>query len=165
MSYEDEILPLVGDPIPDPRPSVFLLKVEDHISFVNPRSYSLFKVEQINPASYFVTSGDAVEKAKVLEKDLWHLAGELRKHSYTIIEKEKNVSAAKAQQLYRTGTRPSKPKKFHLYEEAIWKSAGQARKLLNALKKVKGENCFLETEWDSHNLLCIPKNPRTPRNT
>jgi hypothetical protein len=163
MPYEDEVLPLIGDPIPDPHPSVFLLVVEDHVDYVNPRSFSLHKVPQINPASYFVTSGDAVEKAKVLEKDLWHLAGELRKQSYTIIEKEHNVTASKAQQLYRTGTRPSKPKKFHLYEEAMWKSAGQARKLLNALKKAKGVNCFLETEWDSHRLLCIPKNPRTPR--
>jgi len=164
MPYEDETLPLIGDPIPDPHPSVFILKVEQHVPFVNPRSYGLHKAEQINPQSYFVTSGDAVEKAKVLEKDLWHLAGELRKQSYAIIEREHKVSASKAQQMYRNGTRPSKPKKFHIYEEAIWKLAGQARKLLNALKKAKGENCFLETEWDSHNLLCIPKNPRNPRN-
>ena len=164
MSYEDVELPMIGDPIPDPPPSIYQLIVEDHVPFINPRSYAIHKVAQINPASYFVTSGDAVEKAKVLEKDLWHLAGELRKMSYSIIEKEENVDHAKAQQLYRTGLRPTKPKKLHLYEEAIWKNAGQARKMLNALIKAKGPNCFLETEWNSHCLLCIPKNPRTPRN-
>lgn len=163
----DELLK-IGEPIPEPPPSVFELVVEDHVPFVNPRSYGLSSAadtaDSINPADYFVTSGDAVEKTKVLEKDLWHLAGELRKRSYALLEKEHGCSPAEAQALFRDGVRPSRPKRFHEYEAAVWKAAGQARKLLNALQKAKGENCFLETEWESHKLLCIPKNPRTPRN-
>lgn len=162
----DELLK-VGEPIPEPPPSVFELVVEDHVAFVNPKSYGLSSAgdlrDCINPADYFVTSGDAVEKAKILERDIWHLAGELRKRSYALLEKEHGCTSAEAQALFRDGERPSRPKRFHLYEAAVWKAAGQARKLLNSLQKVKGENCFLETEWDSHKLLCIPKNPRTPR--
>lgn len=158
----------IGEDIPDQRPSVFELIVEDHVTFVNPKSYGLtgteYLAECVNPADYFVTSGDAVEKAKILEKKIWHLAGELRRRSYLMIENEHGCTPAEAQAMFREGTRPSRPKRFHEYEAAVWKAAGQSRKLLNALIKAKGEDIFLETEWDSHKLLCIPKNPRTPRN-
>ena len=33
----------------------------------------------INPRDYFVTSGEAVQKAKKLEEDIWLLAGKARK--------------------------------------------------------------------------------------
>ena len=158
----------IGEDISEQRPSVFELIVEDHVSFVNPKTFGLTGVdylnECINPADYFVTSGDAVEKAKILEKIIWNLAGELRKRSYLMIENEHGCTPSEAQALFRDGTRPSRPKRFHEYETAVWKAAGQARKLLNALRKAKGADCFLETEWDNHRLLCIPKNPRNPRN-
>ena len=32
--------------------------------------------------------------------------------------------------------------------------------LLNKLIEARGDDCFLETEWDSHRLFVIPKNPR-----
>ena len=157
----------IGSDISDLRPSVFELIVEDHVAFVNPKSYDLigaeYLTECINPADYFVTSGDAIEKARILEKRIWHLAGKLRRQSYLMIESEHGCTPAEAQALFRDETRPSRPKRFHEYEAAVWKAAGQARKLLNALIKSKGDNCFLETEWDNHKLLCIPKNPRTPK--
>jgi|GEM_PF-2933706 len=159
----------IGDGIPSPHPSVFELIIEDHIPFVNPKSFGLTSVEYlsecINPASYFVTSGDAVEKARFLEKNIWNLAGELRRRSYVMIENEHRCTSTEAQALFRDGIRPSRPKRFHEYEAAVWKTAGQARKLLNALIKAKGEECFLETEWDCHKLLCIPKNPRVKPNS
>ena len=33
----------------------------------------------VDPKTYFVTSGEAVQKAKKLEDDLWYLAGQARK--------------------------------------------------------------------------------------
>ncbi|MEM3097480.1 MAG: hypothetical protein QXU32_02005 [Nitrososphaerales archaeon] len=36
-------------------------------------------VSAIDPKNYFVTSGEAIQKAKKLEQDLWHMAGEARK--------------------------------------------------------------------------------------
>lgn len=150
----------VGEPIGEDRPSVFELTLEDHIQYVNPASFGLCGVDSINPADYFVTSGDAVEKAKVLERELWDLAGALRKKAYALIEEEYRCTPSEAQFKYRKGVRPSNPKRFGDYESAIWKAAGQARRLLNALKQARGDNCFLETEWDNHRLLCIPKNPR-----
>jgi hypothetical protein len=163
---DDELLK-VGEPIPDPPPSVFELVGKDHVPFVNPKTYGLSSAADlrdcINPADYYVTSGDAVEKAKALERDIWHLAGQLRKRVYAIIEKEHGCNHVDAQAKFRDGIRPSSPKRFHEYEAAVWKAAGQAVKMRNALLKAKGVNCFLETEWERHKLLCIPKNPRTPR--
>jgi len=138
------ILAKIGDEIGDPPPSVFELIVTDHIKFVDPKLYGL-STEGIDPSDYFITSGDAVEKAKILDRDIWHLAGELRKELKLLIPDDARTIL------------------FKDYEAAMWKAAGQSRKMLNALKKAKGVNFFLETEWDDHKLLCIPKNPRTPR--
>lgn len=147
----------VGDPIVGQAPAVFELVVSDHVQRVNPKDFGLER-EGIDPYAYFITSGDAVEKARVLDHDLWQLAGSLRKELFQIIADENNCDNAQAQNLYRSGVRPRS--RFHEYEAAVWKAAGQARKMFNALLTAKGENCFLETEWDSHRLLCIPKNPR-----
>lgn len=151
----------------DNKPAVFELVIYDHVPFVDPVQYGLKTTEfisrSIDPAKYFVTSGDAVEKTKILEKDIWNLAGDLRKLSYQIIEKEHRCSAAESQKKFRQGVRPIKPKQFSEYESDVWKAAGCARKLLNALIAARGEDCFLETEWDNHKLLCIPKNPRSQR--
>jgi hypothetical protein len=76
------------------------------------------------------------------------------------METEFECSNYEAQRMFADGVRPSKPERFHEYEAAIWRAAGNSRRLLNLLQKAKGENCFLETEWDNHRLLCIPKNPR-----
>lgn len=156
----------IGDDYQD-RPAVFELVVYDHVPFVDPRNYGLTAADYldrcIDPARYYITSGDAVEKTKVLERDIWNLAGDLRKQSYVMIEKELNCSSAQAQKQFRDGIRPRRPKRFSEYESDVWKAAGAARKLLNALIKARGEDCFLETEWDSHKLLCIPKNPRSQK--
>lgn len=155
----EEYLPRIGDSIGEPAPSVFELVLDDHVKYVNPKDYGVDE-RSIKPSDYFVTSGDAVEKARVLERDLWDLAGELRRKCCTIIAEENTCSYSQAQELYRTGVRPQNPAGLKDFETEVWKSAGASRKLLNALIKAKGVNIFLETEWDSHHLLCIPKNPR-----
>lgn len=155
----EEYLPKIGDSIGEPAPSVFELILDDHVKYVDPKDYGVDE-RSVRPADYFITSGDAVEKAKILEKDLWNLAGELRKKCYTTIAAEHSCSYQQAQDLYRNGIRPANPAGLKDFENDVWKSAGACRKLLNALIKAKGPNIFLETEWDSHHLLCIPKNPR-----
>jgi len=150
----------IGDKFEDDdKPSVFELVLDDHVNFADPKDFGLKDVEFINPADYFVTSGDAVEKAKVLERDLWKLAGDLRKVTYEIIADENSCTPLEAQALFREGVRPKKGS-FVEYESAVWKSAGASRKLRNNLEKAKGQDCFLETEWENHHLKCIPKNPR-----
>lgn len=156
----DEQYPKIGETIGDPHPAVFELVVSDHVPWVNPADYGLGDREGVNPHDYFITSGDAVEKAKVLDRDLWQLAGNLRKEMFRLIAEQQGCDPLKAQELFRNGTRPTTPPRFHEYEAEVWKAAGQCRKMVNALKAAKGENCFLETEWDCHRLLCIPKNPR-----
>jgi hypothetical protein len=153
--------PKVGEPIIGEHPAVFELVVDDHVAFVDPAAYDLKDCVGLDPNQYFVTSGDAVEKARALERDLWQLAGEVRKQSYQHIADERKVSLQEAQRLYRNGERPKKPKRYSEYETAVWQAAGSARSLLNALKKAKGTNIFLETDRDEdHRLLCVPKNPR-----
>lgn len=137
----------------------YRLVVLDHVDFVNPADYGV-TADKINPCDYFVTSGDAVEKAKVMERDMWQLAGKIRKQLLQAIATSKRCSADKAFQLYKSGTVPRRLKKLYNYEIHVWKAAGQARKLVHLLKTVKGDNCFLETEWDEHEILCIQKNPR-----
>lgn len=155
----DEQYPKIGEPFSDPPPAVFELVISDHVPWVDPADYGLDR-DGINPHDYFITSGDAVEKAKILDRDLWQLAGSLRKEMFQLIAGEQGCDPLKAQELFRTGTRPQNPPRFHEYEAEVWRAAGQCRKMVNALKTAKGVNCFLETEWDCHRLLCIPKNPR-----
>lgn len=150
----------IGEPFEaEDKPAVFQLIIEDHVSFVHPKKYGI-KETFVDPNEYFITSGDAVEKAKVLERDLWKLAGQLRTRVVDIISKEQKCTAAEARNKYSNGTRTKKPKKLCDYEKAVWGAAGQARKLVHKLKTAKGVDCFFETEWDNHCLLCIPKNPR-----
>lgn len=156
---DDEAIHRIGEPIVGPLPAVFELVVEDHVQWVNPQEFDL-KSAGINPRDYFITSGDAVKKAEILDKDLWQLAGSLRKEMFEIVAAENSCDLIKAQELFRKGTRPKNPPKFASYEAAVWKAAGQCRKLLNLLKLAKGPNIFLESEWNDHRLLCIPKNPR-----
>jgi hypothetical protein len=150
----------VGEPIGEIRPAVFELIVADHVPFVDPKDFGLKNEKSINPADYFITSGDAVEKTRFLEGVIWQFAGELRKKSYELIEEELGCTHSEAQVKFRDGIRPSSLQGFPEYEAAVWKAAGCVRKLKNALLRAKGEDCFLETEWNNHKLLCIPKNPR-----
>lgn len=156
----DKRCPKIGEPIGDPPAAVFELVIKDHIPWVNPVDYGLDNRESVNPHDYFVTSGDAVEKAKILNTDLWRFAGNLRKEMFQLIGEEHGCDHAKAQELFRSGTRSTTLPRFHEFEAEVWKAAGRGLKMLNALKAAKGENCFLETEWNSHLLYCIPKNPR-----
>jgi hypothetical protein len=120
-------------------PPIFELRLEDHIPDIDPEKfgYARDKVPWIRPSYYFITSGEAIAKARKLESDLWALAHKLKSN------------------------RPKKAhKKYKNYEAAVWGSAVKARLLVKKLLSVKQSNCFLETEWRDGSLLLIPKNPR-----
>ena len=127
---------LVGEPFDENnRPSIFELRIQDHLNDIDPINFHIRKeVPSLDPKSYYITSGDALAKTMQLEHDLWSLAGKLRA-------------------MYKN--------KYKKYVGAVWKCAGKCRALNNLLSAVKGDACFLETEWSSDGeLLCIPKNPR-----
>jgi hypothetical protein len=46
------------------------------------------------------------------------------------------------------------------YGKALGKVLIDANSLMKAFLKIRGPHCFLETEWESHRLLCVPKDPR-----
>ena len=63
MNHIDGKCGKVGDPIPEPRPAVYELAVEAHVPAAG----------GVNPRDYFITSGDAVSKARTLRRDLLSL--------------------------------------------------------------------------------------------
>lgn len=117
--------------------AVYELNLAKHIQDVDPADYGIDDFDIVKPADYFITSGDAVVKATHLDNDIWRLAGEARKR-FGQSTNERHVE----------------------FQRRLWEMAGRCRALLNTLKKVRGENIFLETEWRDHKLYCIPKNPR-----
>lgn len=155
---EDE-LAKIGEPLGESPPAIFELVLDDHVPYVNPADYGL-DVSGIKPHDYFITSGDAIQKAVALERDLWRHAGDVRRIVFEQIAQEHKCTVVQAQELFRRGVRPKKPRRLAEYESIIWRSAGQCRRLRTLLIKARGENIFMETEWSNHRLLCLPKNPR-----
>lgn len=137
MNYEN--IPLVGAEITDPPQPVFELRLADHVPTVNPADYGIV-FEFVDPHRYYVTSGDAVEKTKILDRDMWRWAGRVR-------------AALR-------GKKGAEKRAWKKFEKAVWQAAGRSRKLLMLLCAIRGKNVFLEQEWNDRRLLVIPKNPR-----
>lgn len=118
----------------DTTADVYWLIIDDFITTVNPSDYSLGKdIPSINPNEFFITSGDAVEKTKAL----------LREYDDVIL------------------TLANKNEESHSeYLSDLYIQRSNVDALLALLIKARGTNIFLETEWNQHKLLCIPKNPR-----
>lgn len=115
----------------------FHVIIDDHVPTVRPGMYGIMDLDTVNPNAYFITSGDAVSKATVLDRDMWDAAGQARK---------------------KYGN--SKNKEHQEFLKLVWGAAGRTRKFLNFLKSLRAEHIFLETEWRDHKLYCIPKDPR-----
>lgn len=97
-------------------------------------------VVSFDPRIYFITSGDAVCKSRILSRDLWNYAGMIRK---------------------KTNNLKRKTKKITEFEKLCWAVAGQASKMINCLIKARGTAIFLETErGENGSLLVLCKNPR-----
>ncbi len=155
MAIEIEI-PLVGKtPL---EYHVYELRINDHVKFVNPLDFGLLR-DGIDPADYFITSGDAVFKAKALERDFGRHYNDLRDELLNGILREFDCSRQESINILNGGYRFNT--QLHDYMLAVFNARNEAQALLEALMAVRGVNCFLETEWDDrHRLLCIPKNPR-----
>lgn len=116
----------------------FILDITHYLDVIRPRDYFIFR-EDFDPNTYFITSGDAINKTIMLIADL-----ELFKSH---IQECINV--------HLTYTTPEIE-----FISTIDTAIKNANKLLDDLYTAKGENCFLETEWENHRLYVVPKNPR-----
>ena len=117
---------------------VFILETNVYIDIIRPKSSFVF-IEDFDPSTYFVTSGDAIEKTKALQHDL----------------AEYKVDVQRSIEILNCYTDPE------LELLNIIDAAMQGCDMMLAdLYTAKGENCFLETEWVEHNILIVPKNPR-----
>jgi hypothetical protein len=103
-----------------------------------------FGLDSIDPEEYFITSGDAIQKVRYLSKILWKYAGTARC-------KLRTMSAPTAKDIE--------------FEKLCWEQAGASNRLLHILKKLRGSNVFLETEWNNDRKLVLHiKNPRSKTN-
>lgn len=116
----------------------FILDVGIYVDIIHPKLNFVF-IEDFDPSTYFITSGDAIEKTKSLCKDLTEYKTDVLKTIQTL-----NFFTDSELDLLST----------------IDKAIENSSRLLNDLYVAKGENCFLETEWESHEQKVIPKNPR-----
>lgn len=117
---------IVGEPIPENHPEIFELRLNKYATKINPIDFGV-QDDPIDPLQYFITSGDAVQKARVLHRDMVRMS-----QRHTNEELRSALDAA----------------------------IELCSKLHDDLVAAKGTNIFLETEWENHRLLCIPKNPR-----
>lgn len=113
------------------------INIYDYVEKVDAAAHGITDLDTIDPVDFFITSGDAVSKAKMMEQRLWALAGMARK---------------------RYGK--SKRRLHKSYLQKIWVVAGRARRFTNILKTMRGDAVFAETEWRDHKLYVTPKNPR-----
>lgn len=135
-----------------PKPKGYFFTIQN---WVKPISNKRFNIN-IDPKQYFITSGEAIIKCAVLEKDLWD--------TYQIIIK-KAVETLRAEcddpiVGLRTGKLFKIDEELQLCLTQVWHSACQARHLMIHLTEARGSNLFLETDWAEGQVVCYPKNPR-----
>lgn len=109
----------------DEQKQAYEVDIDNLIPIVNP---TLFGVggKVIRPRDYFITSGDAIAKSRVLLKDIF---------SYTVSQNNDLRLLA-------------------------MRAAECTSLVIEKLETWRGDAIFMETEWNDHKLLCIPKNPR-----
>ena len=119
------------------------------------------KEATFDPSYYFITSGEAIEKINFMLIDL-----DERTNSFLDIFSGKMVQLGNIKkpsalkQIKENKQTPKSLNDYKTYYDYMVSCKKAAKSLLQLLKKFRGKNCFLETEWDSHRLLCISKNPR-----
>jgi hypothetical protein len=114
--------------------AAYELVVCEHVPVLDPAAYGLSGAK-FDPSEYYQTSGEAVQKAKVLLKDL-------RKYAASITELAGETSQIKA------------------LREAAERALVGAQRMYDLLVAARGKNVFLECEWSDHRLWVIGKNPR-----
>ena len=160
---------LIGEQATSPH-AVFELRIWDHLPKIDPKQFGLTNVPSLNPADYYITSGDAISKAVQLVKDLTELLNTLRckakpkRFGLRCICGKKCSSKSGAtlhrlsciKYLSKLGTCPHTN-----YEKTVALCLARAKQLILKLRDAKGPHCFLETEWVDHVLKLVPKNPRS----
>lgn len=114
-----------------------------------------------DPKYYFVTSGEAIEKMKFMLIDIDYKLAQLLNTILKSIMGSIKGKKPEALAHFKSGQKlPKSLLPYKTYYDFIGTCKKEAKILLTLLRKFRGTNCFLETEWDSHRLLCISKNPR-----
>ena len=114
-----------------------------------------------DPKYYFVTSGEAIEKMKFMLIDIDYKIAQLLNIILKSIMGSIKGKKPEALAHFKSGQKlPKYLRPYKTYYDFIGTCKKEAKILLTLLRKFRGTNCFLETEWDSHRLLCISKNPR-----
>ena len=163
---------LIGEPADSPH-AVFELRIWDHLNKIDPTEFGVSDVPSLNPANYYVTSGDAISKTKQLVKDLKELLAKLKSKSpkgFAASDDDMKCVCGKLCTSKSGVTLHQKAcvgyqnrqtnEAYHRYEEAVALCYEKAQILHVKLQDAKGPHCFLETEWVDHVLKLVPKDPR-----
>lgn len=156
---ESEEYHLIGTPInrDEEDPAIFELRINDHITFVDSKEYGLNEIS-INANDYFITSGDAIQKTKYLKTSYDRLAAQLKEKCIGMISESEG--STKVWNIFSKNLQGKNWTALQSYYNHVEKASKQTARLISLLEDAKGTNVFLETEWNNHRLLCIPKNPR-----
>jgi hypothetical protein len=122
---------------------------------------NLTKEELFNPEYYFITSGEAIEKTNFMLIDIDDKLKKIQEIMIKLIMGINNLSRVEAIKLLKSNKKlPKNVQIYKTYYDYVTECKHTAKELVLILRRFRGKNCFLETEWDSHRLLCISKNPR-----
>lgn len=130
-----ETTPKIGSA--GPGYTVYELDIYDFMQPLEPPPE--FEMDNVDPVRFFITSGDAIQKVEYIIEFLGEYKGQAES-KYSEMEDQNEEMA-----------------------EFVFDCSEQlecAKKLLDELIYVRGDNVFLETEWIEHKLRCLVKNPR-----
>ncbi len=138
----------IGDIITGDHPAVFQLDLYDLVGTIKATDYSIDATD-VDPRIYYVTSGDAISKTLYMQKMVRSI---YLTYSDKLCNKTQESTLETQEVFTKNGLRD--------YVSALNAMLSKIDQLLSHLYIARSDNCFLETEWENHTLLCIPKNPR-----
>ena len=163
---------LVGEAASSPH-TVFELRIWDHLTHIEPSLFNLDDVPTLNPADYYITSGDAIAKTNQLIKDLDILLSKLKPTTCGSSDQKQDgfkcacgkTCISKSgmtlhKRLCTLCLSQVKSGAYAAYRKAVAGCLINAKILVSKLLDARGPHLFLETEHIDHRLMLVGKDPR-----
>ncbi len=145
----------------DPKQLIMELDIWHYFDRPPATPTDITKEASFDPSYYFITSGEAIEKVNFMIIDLDdRMNAMVEILAKKIMESSATKKTLAIKQIKSNKALPKSLKDYKTYYDYMISCKKVSKSLLLLLKKFRGKNCFLETEWDSHRLVCISKNPR-----
>jgi hypothetical protein len=123
-----------GDVVSD----MYELNLSDYLLALIPPPF--LDVKKFDPAIYFITSGDAIQKSFKLRDDLRIYILDIRRNVRHVDKRYAKIAK--------------------VFEAKCLKAMAMIRRMIKDIYKARGDAVFMETEWLDGKIICCPKNPR-----